>query len=904
MDPVVLSAKFASHVKRCNDPNCACADFATAFITLPEKHPLVLENWLVPHYVKKESQGYTWVNVTISNTSFSWNCLPCSLAGGAVRRQSKGTYENEITNSGSFKTSNIIRHQNSPSHMKAVCKLLGIECPETRSVLIQKRPALSIFVDVFREFVRGIPYRNGYKLKQGIVGQQQAARILWLIFEAFNDKYRAAFRHSETICIMRDERKMTEHVRFRCTSSDGALITGFLGQIKLEDPSAIGLNQATHDVMRNICTKWHDMPRFLESKMTPQWDQIAFDKLRATTEAIATDSADNEIAASRDLTVATNFLTSHPYILRDSAHSARRVLSRGWAADPALHNLCGFLFMWGESLGQLMHHSHLLANMYKECVRDYPSNATCSLFGILKTAKHRFESQMTPLVRIVLNPTAFVQFASRVYKLRKHNREGRIAKVFLETVQYEMMLLAAMMADCGSETLSLLRVLDSEDLTEACAIMDHVDAFLNRVTWLVFEDGCLNSDSYTNVMIKWLSESHHFDVDGRGRAIGGALPSRDTLNQCFEHMRAWVILARDVVAAEFPSFDVVCGFSAFSVIEPNKTITDSVKKKVQRLAQTFKKPNLWRQFNSMIWQARKELEQTGCAIHEAWMNVVLKRRISGIDLVPDLFFVLKRLQTFVPYTSKIEQTFSIVGKVFGDHRLNMCPAMENMSVSLLVNRKIGEADLLRICESAAEMWSEAYGASGKRHHIGARDDAGVKRAKGLTRRHSKDTGSLPTEQIFKKRFHEQVIARSQHVNHTATLAAYNPTVWTRTHTLEQQFNKDKLEKKRLDANLKGLVLPDETDYHLRTATYDEVERRHKAFTTRLRASRKYNDSIHPTMPTTQHHNVFVLDRCWTVELGEKLRANHCRRVTDESDATVHIMDTVMDCVEPACRRVQ
>ena len=156
-----------------------------------------------------------------------------------------------------------------------------------------------------------------------------------------------------------------------------------------------------------------------------------------------------------------------------------------------------------------------------------------------------------------------------------------------------MLLLAAMMADCGSETLSLLRVLDSEDLTEACTIMDHVDAFLNRVTWLVFEDGSLNSDSYTNVMIKWLSEPHIFDVDGRGKAIGGALPSRDTLNQCFEHMRAWVILARDVVAAEFPSFDVVCSFSAFSVIESNKTVTDSVKRKMQRLARFLWPVRFW-----------------------------------------------------------------------------------------------------------------------------------------------------------------------------------------------------------------------------------------------------------------------------------------------------------------------
>ena len=193
--------KLASHVKRCNNPTCTCADFTTAFSTLPQKHPLVLENWLVPDYVKKESKGYTWVNASFSTTSFSWNCLPrSSLAGGAVRRQSKGTYKTWI--SGSFKTSNLIRHQNSPSHMKAVCKLLEIECPETTSVL--KAPELSIFVAVFRKFVRGIAPSKGYKLDEGLVGYQKAMRILWLIFEAFNDKHRAAFKNSETICIMRD----------------------------------------------------------------------------------------------------------------------------------------------------------------------------------------------------------------------------------------------------------------------------------------------------------------------------------------------------------------------------------------------------------------------------------------------------------------------------------------------------------------------------------------------------------------------------------------------------------------------------------------------------------------------------------------------------------------------------
>ena len=106
------------------------------------------------------------------------------------------------------------------------------------------------------------------------------------------------------------------------------------------------------------------------------------------------------------------------------------------------------------------------------------------------------------------------------------------------------------------------------------------------------------------------------------------------------------------------------------------------------------------------------------------------------------------------------------------------------------------------------MWGEAYGASaGSRQHALSRVDHGVKRPRrSASTSDACRTGSLPTEQLFKKRFHDQVVAKSQHVNHMATLDAYAPTVWTEGHIGEQQFNKNKLQIKRLDANMKGLVL--------------------------------------------------------------------------------------------------
>ena len=72
--------------------------------------------------------------------------------------------------------------------MKAVCNLLGIESPETPIVTPQSSPEPSLFVAVFKEFVKGIPPSKGYKFGEGLVGQQKALQILWLILEAFNDK--------------------------------------------------------------------------------------------------------------------------------------------------------------------------------------------------------------------------------------------------------------------------------------------------------------------------------------------------------------------------------------------------------------------------------------------------------------------------------------------------------------------------------------------------------------------------------------------------------------------------------------------------------------------------------------------------------------------------------------------
>ena len=54
-----------------------------------------------------------------------------------------------------IKPSNLRRHQSCPSHMKAVCNLLRIKCPEN-TTKPEIAPPLPVFVGVFKEFVKGI----------------------------------------------------------------------------------------------------------------------------------------------------------------------------------------------------------------------------------------------------------------------------------------------------------------------------------------------------------------------------------------------------------------------------------------------------------------------------------------------------------------------------------------------------------------------------------------------------------------------------------------------------------------------------------------------------------------------------------------------------------------------------
>ena len=184
--------------------------------------------------------------------------------------------------------------------------------------------------------------------------------MLWTAGEALTDIHREHIDESDTLNLSRDERQHVMHFRFRSMGEALELHRGYLGQIKDFTSDSLGIVKATRKVFTQFCTKYANPPR--NARFVEQFMEDKFRHLCNITEAISIDSAENEVCASNDTrwdpVDASGALTPNcKFLLRDAAHSARRVLGRLFSADPVMDGVLGIFGRWSDSLPQLIHNS-------------------------------------------------------------------------------------------------------------------------------------------------------------------------------------------------------------------------------------------------------------------------------------------------------------------------------------------------------------------------------------------------------------------------------------------------------------------------------------------------------------------------------------------------------------------
>ena len=214
-----------------------------------------------------------------------------------------------------------------------------------------------------------------------------------------------------------------------------------------------------------------------------------------------------------------------------------------------------------------------------------------------------------------------------------------------------------------------------------------------------------------------------------------------------------------------------------------------------------------------------------------------------------------------------------------------------------------DVDLQKVCVRAQELWKETIGKHSRLHQR-RRVSYGMTRTCPSASASATGSGTLPSERGFRKRLHSQIVEKSANVDHTTTLNAYAiDHAWTAAHQKERQFNLDKLHAKKIEANLRGCILPGEKTVSLQSASRAEMKRRLDAFATRVRKARNIIDIIKPDGPAIKHQKVFVLN-CWSDELSRKLVEQSCSRIYEEHAALVFIMTNPIACASTEARRVQ
>ena len=206
-----------------------------------------------------------------------------------------------------------------------------------------------------------------YLLGQTRIGKKKAAQVIWHLAESQKQCLQENMQSAKSLMLARDEGHNHLHVRFRACNDGPRLkrTSGFLGQVVGGDPSSLGITKGTIDVIRSFCTRYENLPpgAAADTAPRPQLQQKLFDLVNSILEAIASDSASNEITACHDIQIITSiqsqrqlkrFWRNLKFILRDACHNARRVLSRPWKADKTLDGLMDLFALGKRSLAQMV----------------------------------------------------------------------------------------------------------------------------------------------------------------------------------------------------------------------------------------------------------------------------------------------------------------------------------------------------------------------------------------------------------------------------------------------------------------------------------------------------------------------------------------------------------------------
>ncbi len=252
------------------------------------------------------------------------------------------------------------------------------------------------------------------------------------------------------------------------------------------------------------------------------------------------------------------------------------------------------------------------------------------------------------------------------------SEEGASMVETIEFLEDETCLQLGMISDAAMHARSLVRTCDDPDADEA----DLPSDFRRHILVLrrLFIDGqCLHIPGLPRNMLQTLRRPRTFVVKGRAKTTGAVCGVAEAIIAvCLNRMKQYVVMATAVVQAEFPCFELLSSFRAFTLgkrkhnVDQECAATEDQRKCLDRLAQCIgaSPEDLRLEFEIFQPFARQYYLSHDTSNFGAWAEAVrrLWRRSSKPTALQE---VLIRYGTWQASSSECERVFSKTARLRG-----------------------------------------------------------------------------------------------------------------------------------------------------------------------------------------------------------------------------------------------
>ena len=744
--------------------------------------------------------------------------------------------------------SNFKKHAASKVHRQATAAFLsqrGITFGPSSGRIVVGAPPVDHFHKLWTLLADGLAPANGI---EGIGTNHKLVRMAWCLCEAMRRDDADFLSRAKSVALFRDERHARLEIRFCACDDKLNLRHKFLGLRRHFGTGALAVTQATKDIVMRACTRNAGKPQTPKSHdkfplaCPTALDNDLLNHIRSHVQAVAVDSAGDEVASVRDM---MNPADGNPFtpnveaLLRDKAHGARRCISRPWSADAKLKDIMQFYILSSNSMIQKIDRSldlrrMLTANIDQLLARIHRSNP--KLLISLRSAKHRYESLASPLGNFVLHLVPLVKTSVEIIIVRTGG-EVECAKLFLVHLSNEHCVIVALLADASDDGLQLTRDMDSFDDADPANLSTQTYLFCIRIVELYVDGKVLNIASYTAYMIEQLRDNpitvplNHKDHASGWKSIGGEVP-QEVLQGALRTMGAWVKLGIRVIQAEFPSWELL---QHFAVLDTSLNGEEPCATKIAKLAHAFRidpvaLANEIRDHRHVAVQYKA----SGMASDNfaAWSTAItnMSKRSDKRHPSSNLCSVLYRYGCFRACTSRVEQDFTKIKAALGEQRLNGSEEYEHCINKIVLDRPSEQKERDLLVLKAQDIWCEHFGQ--------ARDGCpiGQSRACGVTRKRKfcdLSKGELcQKDWVRRRRLAAGKIAAAVPLQQgrakiKSACDADLGDAWTQGHEKESEFQRKKGDQRLREAYLFRHLGPSGHDAELEAAAAAQADHNRK-----------------------------------------------------------------------------